>query len=144
MDMQDVFAIQQRIARFTNSFDCKEWDGLARCLANRLYTDYADLRGTPPELLTRERFVELRRHALQNLQTHHLSGNLELQINGTDAEARVSSIICRRTAEGAVLNTHCLYTFGLEKQDADWRISSIVQKVFWSEGDTSIHTGITR
>lgn len=144
VDMQDAFAIQQIIARFANSFDRKGWDVLARCLANRLYTDYSDLRGTPPETLTRERFVELRRHALQDLQTHHLSGNLELQIDGTHAEARVSFVIYRRTTEGVVLNTHCLYTFGLKKQGADWLIASIVQKVLWNEGETSIHTGIAR
>jgi hypothetical protein len=48
-ELADVVAIQQLVARFANSFDTKDWTGLGQCLADRLYTDYSDLRGTPPD-----------------------------------------------------------------------------------------------
>jgi hypothetical protein len=90
--------------------------------------------------MSRERFVELRRVALQSLKTHHLSGNVEVQLNGAEGVAKVSMVIYRRNPEAEILNTHCLYTFGVEKADGQWAIGSIVQKVFlerWSESHPS-------
>jgi hypothetical protein len=94
--------------------------------------------------MSRERFVELRRVALQSLKTHHLSGNVEVQLNGAEGVAKVSMVIYRRNPEAEILNTHCLYTFGVEKADGQWAIGSIVQKVFWSDGQKAIHRGIAK
>ena len=140
--MQDEQAIQQRIARFANSFDLKDWEALGACLTEQIYTDYSELRGTPPEILSRDRYVQLRQSALQDLNTHHLAGNVEIHVRETEADARVSMAIFRRNQQGETLHTHCLYLMQLQKQDGDWRISSIVQKVFWSDGQTAIHSGI--
>jgi hypothetical protein len=79
-DLSTTFALQELVARFANSFDLKEWDRLGQCLADTLYTDYSELRGTPPETMSRDKFVQLRRSALQELQTHHLAGNLEIDL----------------------------------------------------------------
>ncbi len=138
----DKSAITQLVARFANSFDLKNWDRLGECLADRVDTDYSDLRGTPPETLTRERFVELRRAALQDLDTHHLAGNIEVALRGNTGSATASMVIFRRSDDGQMLNTHCVYTLGLAKEHGTWRIRSIVQKVLWSDGDKSIHRGI--
>lgn len=142
--MNDFFYVQQLIARFANSFDLKDWDKLGSCLANNLHTDYSDLRGTPPETMSRERFVELRQAALQSLKTHHLAGNVEIQLNGAEGNAKASMVIYRCSPEEEILNTHCLYTFGVKKIDQRWVINSIVQKVFWSDGQIAIHRGITK
>jgi hypothetical protein len=37
--------------------------------------------------------------------------------------------------------SHCVYIFQLAKQDAEWKISGITQKVLWNEGTSSIHKG---
>jgi hypothetical protein len=136
------FELQQLVARYANSFDLKDWTGLGECLADTLYTDYSDLRGTPPETLTREAFVALRRAALHDLQTHHLSGNLEVRLDGESARLKVSMVIFRRNAAGETLNTHCLYDFGVEHGDGGWVINSITQKVFMSDGRKTVHEGI--
>ena len=138
----DESAITQLVARFAHSFDLKNWDRLGECLADRVDTDYSDLRGAPPETLTRERFVELRRAALQDLSTHHLAGNVEVAVQGKTGSATVSMVIFRRSDDGQMLNTHCVYTLGLAKEHGTWRIRSIVQRVLWSDGDKSIHRGI--
>lgn len=144
-DSQDVLAIQNLIARFANCFDLKDWDGLGACLADTLHTDYSDLRGTPPETVTRDVFVALRRQALAPLQTHHLAGNVEIATRRPGAQAKVSMVIFRHDPDGEVLNTHCLYHFGLDKSaEGEWRISAIVQKVYWSEGNRAIHAGIRK
>lgn len=143
-DPTAILELQNLVARFANSFDLKEWDRLGECLADTLYTDYSDLRGTPPETLSRETFVQLRRSALQDLRTHHLAGNLEIELAGTTANLKVSMVICRQSPSGETLNTHCLYFFGAEQVEGVWRIHSIRQKVLMSEGQPGIHKGIVK
>ena len=53
-------------------------------------------------------------------------------------------MIWRRDEGGRVLNTHCLYDFELSRSAAGWRISSITQRVLWSDGDWAIHSGIPK
>jgi ketosteroid isomerase-like protein len=126
------------LARFFNAFDLKDWDALGACLADEVRTDYSDLRGTPPETVTRDAYVALRRDALAPLRTQHLAGNVELTADGPRADAVVSAVIWRRDAAGTVFDTHCLYRFGLARhEDGSWRIDAIVQKVFWNGGAAS-------
>ncbi len=140
----DLHIIQNRLSHFANSFDLKDWNALSACLTDTVYTDYSELRGTPPEHMSSQRYAELRCIALQELKTHHLSGNTEIDITGDRAEARVSTLIYRKNTDGETLHTHCLYHFGLQKQAEQWLINSIVQKVFWSDGQTAIHRGIVK
>ncbi len=140
-DLIQAFAIQQLLNRFANSFDLKEWDALGDCLADTVFTDYSALRGTPPETITRERFVALRREALDALGTHHLAGNHEISIKGDEADARLSMLIYRKRPDGEVLDTHCLYQFQLALVAGAWRITGITQKVLWNDGNAAIHVG---
>jgi hypothetical protein len=141
---EDVFALQQLVARFGNCFDTKDWAGLGHCLKADIHTDYSDLRGTPPERMSSLRFVELRRTALHDLQTHHLSGNVEINVSNTSGEVKTSTVIYRRNTTGEILNTHCMYVFGVERVQNEWLISSIVQKVFIRDGQKTIHKGILK
>ena len=56
--MEDRIKIQELIAHFANSFDVKDWDGLQSCFTETFYSDYSDLRGTPPENDFREGICE--------------------------------------------------------------------------------------
>ena len=135
--------IAQLVGRFANSFDRKDWLALGLCLADEVLTDYSDLRGTPTERLSRDQFVQSRQSALATLMTHHLGGNHEIQVSGpATAVATVSMVIYRRTADNQVLNTHCIYEFGLSKSSGAWQIDAIVQRVLWSNGNPAIHRGI--
>lgn len=138
----DILLLQKLFSQFANCFDLKAWDELETCLAPNIHTDYSDLRGTPPEVMSNVRFVELRRTALQALKTHHLLGNQQIDVDGERAHATVSAVIYRRNAAGAVLNTHCLYRFEAQKIGGHWKIAAITQKVLWSDGDPAIHAGI--
>ncbi len=144
MSSSDESHVYRLISRFANCFDIKAWDDLKSCLSESIYTDYSDLRGTPPEVLTAEQFVKLRCEALQELKTHHLAGNYEIQLDGEVGTARISMAIHRRDSSGEVLNTHCLYILGVKKISGSWRIASIVQRVLWSDGNPMIHKGIIK
>jgi hypothetical protein len=132
-------AVRRLIAKFANSFDVKAWDELAECLAESVYTDYSDLRGTPPEAVSKADFVAARRAALQAVATHHLIANEEIYINGTSATSRISAVVYRRDSEGTVFTSHCLFLLGLQSRDDVWEICSIVQKILWTEGNAGIH-----
>ena len=54
-----TLALQKLVARFANSFDLKDWDGLPDFLDNSAHADYSDLRGTPHETLSSEQFVPM-------------------------------------------------------------------------------------
>jgi hypothetical protein len=131
--LEDEAAVHKLIARFANSFDAQAWDELGESLAESIYTDYSDVRGTPPDALTRQAFIAACRAAVQSLKTHHVTGNVEVYINGTSATARVSAVIFRRNEAGEVSSNHCLYLLGFQSRNEQWAICSIVQRVLWIE-----------
>jgi hypothetical protein len=138
---EDTRTIQNLIARFANSFDTKDWDILKECLTESVYTDYSDLRGTPPENVSYEAYVASRKDSLKELITHHLSGNYEVQyVDRFQATCRASMIIWRKSGD-AQFTTHCIYTFRLKKLKTEWKIAGITQKVLWNEGNPAIHHG---
>ena len=139
--MDDVFKIQQLIARFATSFDLKDWDGLQACLTESLFTDYSDLRGTPPQSVSAAEYVRQRRESLDHLKLHHLVSNYEVDlVDSTTAACRASMVVWRKSDEDE-FTSHCIYTFQLTKPESGWKISGITQKVLWNEGTSSIHTG---
>jgi hypothetical protein len=139
MTVEDTFKIQELISRFANSFDMKEWDALLDCLTDSVYTDYSNLRGTPPETISSADYVRSRQESLRNLTTHHLSGNYEIQyVDTLQATCRASMIIWRKSGE-AQFTTHCIYMFRLRKVKSAWKIAGITQKVLWNEGNPVIH-----
>ena len=139
--MDDIDKIQQLIARFANSFDVKDWDGLQSCFTESLYTDYSDLRGTPPETVSASEYVRLRREALDHLKLHHLVSNYEVDFPDSEHAACRASMIVWRKSDEEEFTSHCVYDFQLTKLEDGWRISGITQKVLWNEGTSSIHKG---
>ncbi len=140
--MENTLKIQKLIACFANSFDVKDWDGLQSCFTESLYTDYSDLRGTPPENITASEYVKLRREALDHLKLHHLVSNYEIDFpDSNTATCRASMVVWRKSDEEE-FTSHCVYIFQVTKQQhGDWKISGITQKVLWNEGKASIHKG---
>lgn len=141
MTIEDQLGIQAVIARFATSFDVKDWDGLQSCFTESLYTDYGDLRGTPPQTVSAADYTAGRRESLDPLKLHHLVGNYEIDFSDdSHAICRASMIVWRRS-ETEEFTSHCVYKFQLTRQAADWKISGITQRVLWNEGTPSIHKG---
>ena len=141
MSVDDRLKIQGVIARFANSFDVKDWNGLEACFTESLYTDYSDLRGTPPQTISANEYVRARCESLDPLKLHHLVSNYEIDLTDSDhATCRASMVVWRRSNEEE-FTSHCVYIFQLMKQDSDWKISGITQKILWNDGTSSIHQG---
>jgi len=139
--MTDSEQIQKVIACFANSFDVKDWNGLEACFTESLYTDYSDLRGTPPQTIIASEYVKLRRESLHHLKLHHLVSNYEVDFTDSNsATCRTSMVVWRRSDEEE-FTSHCVYIFQLMRLDSDWKISGITQKVLWNEGTSFLHKG---
>jgi len=137
----DILTIQQLIARFANSFDVKDWSGLEACFTESLYTDYSDLRGTPPETVSAKDYVQKRINSLNHLKLHHLVSNYEVDFTDSNTATCRASMVVWRKSDEEEFTSHCVYMFQLAKLNADWKISGITQKVLWNEGTSSIHKG---
>lgn len=141
MNNEDRLEIQEVIARFANSFDVKDWSGLEACFTDSLYTDYSDLRGTPPQTVSASEYTAVRQEALDHLKLHHLVGNYEINFTEPNTANCRASMIVWRKSETEEFTSHCVYTFQLVKLEPSWKISGITQKVLWNEGTPSIHMG---
>ena len=141
MDVEERQRIQEVIARFATSFDMKDWERLQACFTESLYTDYADLRGTPPETLTASEYVRLRRESVGHLKMHHLVSNYEIDFSDLENAVCRASMVVWRTSGEEEFTSHCVYTFQLVKQTGGWKINGITQKVLWNEGNASLHKG---
>ena len=137
----DILKIQQLIARFSNCFDVKDWNGLEACFTESLFTDYSDLRGTPPQTVTASEYTRQRRESLDHLKIHHLVSNYEVDFTDSNTASCRASMVVWRKSDEEEFTSHCVYNFQLIKQDADWKISGITQKVLWNEGTSSLHKG---
>ena len=138
---KDILEIQKIIARFANSFDMKDWDGLESCLTESLYTDYSDLRGTLPQTVSARDYVQKRIDSLDHLKLHHLVSNYEVDFTDSYSATCHASMIVWRISDDEEFTSHCVYIFQLTKQESDWKISGITQKVLWNEGTSSLHKG---
>ncbi|NOH01666.1 MAG: nuclear transport factor 2 family protein [Chloroflexi bacterium] len=141
MSVNNRVFIQELIAKFANSFDVKDWDGLQSCFTESIYTDYSDLRDTPPQTITVSEYVRQRRESLDHLKLHHLVGNYEIDFPDSNSATCRASMIVWRKSETEEFTSHCVYMFQLTKQNENWRISGITQKVLWNDGTSSIHKG---
>lgn len=141
MTMEDQLKIQKVIAGFANSFDVKDWSGLEACLTESLFTDYSDLRGTPPQNVSASEYARSRRESLDHLKLHHLVSNYEIDFTDSNTATCRASMIVWRKSDTEEFTSHCFYIFQLIKLDSDWKISGITQRVLWNEGTSSLHTG---
>ena len=138
---KDTLEIQKIIARFATSFDMKDWNGLEACFTESLYTDYSDLRGTPPQTVFAKEYVQKRIDSLDHMKLHHLVSNYEMDFADTNSASCRASMVVWRKSDEEEFTSHCVYIFQLTKQESDWKISGITQKVLWNEGTSSIHKG---
>lgn len=142
MSVNNRVFIQELTAKFANSFDLKDWDGLQSCFTESVYTDYSDLRGAPPQTVSAADYVQSRRESLDHLKLHHLVSNYEIDFPDTGGATCRASMIVWRKSEMEEFTSHCVYNFQLIQQSGEWKISGITQKVLWNDGKASIHSGV--
>tara|TARA_Y100000588_G_scaffold84939_2_gene89997 strand:+ start:119 stop:562 length:444 start_codon:yes stop_codon:yes gene_type:complete len=130
-------SIRRTIAKFANSFALGDWDLMESTLAKKLAIDYSD----QPKETTGHEYAQGQREALELLNTQLILANVEIVVDGDQAEVRSSGAMLR-VFKNLAFNTHSIYLFRLaQRENEEWVIDRIKQKVLWNEGDPNIHDG---
>ena len=132
--------IENALNRFMNSFDLKDWAVMTSLLEPIIHIDYSDFRGVPAADISAEEYVRDRAERLQHYSTQHLLTNLDIEALDGSASAGASCAVYR--SDGTKhFNSHAFYNFSLTKRGDSWRIAAIKQRIFWNEGDPTLHKG---
>ena len=81
-----------------------------------------------------------REASLQELKTHPIPSNIDIEMTNGGANVAASIMIYRSLGE-EYFNSHVVYGFKLEMISSSWRIASTKQTVLWHEGNSQIHAG---
>ena len=132
---------------WAESFDTKDWNRLAKCLAPTLYLDYRAVMGKMWECMPAEDFVNLasNEHFLGNerIKTQHLIGAGKwVQTNDGEMlsynQMRVAHQKYKDNEMNEVLYTghaHGKATVHFRMIDGNWRFAGLEPDIRWSEGD---------
>ena len=140
----DRQAVVDTVVRYAWALDAKDWALARSCFADEVEADYGDLRGGRPERVPADAFVARRREALERLDTHHLSTNHLVTLDGDTAICTSATLIHRRdphAAGDATFDTLGHYVHTLARTAAGWRITRVTQSVAWNRGNPAVHAG---
>ncbi len=143
MDFQHVSDL---ICRFQEAFDHHDWDALTSCLDDELFIDYSSFRGTDPEWISADGYVNLRRQALSDLAMQHNHSNLKVSLQSNERAAASCNYQIYRFERDGERHFHSFgtYEFGLLLRHSQWKICAIKQNLIKNEGDPSIHGALAR
>ena len=146
MSAHQPLAIHDLLTRFFQAFDEKDWSMMRECLCDEVFTDYLSFRDRPAALISSDRYVELRRSALQSLDMQHNFLNLRVECDpdAQTAVARCNYLILRfqpSSDEGRDDFFHSCghYVFGLAVVGRAWKICRITQHLLRNSGNREIH-----
>ncbi|MGB1286809.1 MAG: nuclear transport factor 2 family protein [Aggregatilineales bacterium] len=141
-DLHDKDAVRDVILRVAHAMDMHDWDLCRRCFMDNIETDYSDLRGDPPAVISADAYVEKRRVALSSLKTLHMSTNHLITLNDNDAICHSGAMIYRYHPDSDdFFHTCARYEHRLKQTDEGWKISHIKQVVVWNTGNPQLHSG---
>jgi 3-phenylpropionate/cinnamic acid dioxygenase small subunit len=149
LSAEDRLEIQDLLFRFMRSFDEKDWDGMRSCLGETVDCDYSSFRGTPPSTITRDEYVDQRKATLLFLKTQHNLSNISIIAAATQAEARCNYAILRFHPEfdgsrDRYFHSYGQYRFTVVRSGGPWSISSILQILLMSEGNSNLHGALKK
>ena len=138
----DYFAVTEVILRFARALDLKDWKLCRSCFLDEIEADYSAFRGKPSTIISADEFVELRREALKNLKTLHLSANHAVEVAG-DIATCISGMVIYRflPEENEHFDSFVYYHHTLVRNSVEWKISKVKQTLLWNEGNSQIHKG---
>jgi len=136
----DRAAIVDAIVGLANAMDAQDWARVRSLLADEVDVDYSQFRGEPAARVTADGYVASRIDGLRGLRTLHTSTNHEVRVEGDHGTCTSAYHILRvDPATGRRLDTWGTYQHQLARTANGWRVTGIVQRVVWLEGDRAIH-----
>ena len=142
-ELGDLLAIIELINRFGMHADWREWEDLRMLLKDEITSDYSDLYGEKQQVKADD-LIEQWKNFLGSMEaTQHMITNHVIDLNGDRATCRAhfrAQHILHNRNGGSHWMPSGTYLFELEKVDRNWKISSIILKMLWSEGNQNLLT----
>ena len=139
MTMTDRDQIQERMARYANAIDAKDYGGIAACFLPGATVDYAGftqpLQGIDP-------IITHMRHSLEPLDAmQHIFGNFIIDIAG-DAARLTCDILAQHIRQGLQGGDSFMaggkYDVRLRKVDGNWKFETISARTVWGSGNRDL------
>ncbi|NUS74108.1 MAG: nuclear transport factor 2 family protein [Corynebacteriales bacterium] len=140
----DRWEIAEVCVRMAWHADQREWDKLTRVFADKVELDYTSLNGGEPVTLTPDQIATGWSSVLGTFDaTQHLTGNHLVTLDGDQAVCTASFQATHRlhsTVGSGLWTLGGTYHFDLIRTDAGWRISRVVMKATWGDGNQELLT----
>lgn len=126
------------IAAMAALVDLRDWDGLARCLADRLTVDYSSLWGGDPQQLGRDELIAQWRGLIPGFDaTRHELGPISVEVGGNEARAEAPVSATHLLGDGAWI-VEGRYRCRVAREGETWRISAITYVNERESGDRGL------
>ncbi|MET7831365.1 nuclear transport factor 2 family protein [Micromonospora sediminicola] len=141
-DLVDQLAIQRVITEYAWFVDRRDWDALVATLADTVVVDYTATSGGEAETLSGPEQVDRWRRELGVLDgTQHVVTGVIADVTGDTATATANVLAWLRRDNvpgGRLWHNGGTYEFELRRAGERWRISRLVARPIWIEGNIGV------
>ncbi|MFC0006759.1 nuclear transport factor 2 family protein [Micromonospora siamensis] len=141
-DLVDQFAIQRVITEYAWFVDRRDWDALVETFADTVVVDYTAMSGGDAETLPGPEPVDRWRRELGVLDgTQHVVTGVIADVTGDTATATANVLAWLRRDNvpgGRLWHNGGTYEFELRRVGERWRISRLVARPIWIEGNIGV------
>ena len=133
--------VQSTINRLFVATDQQDWQAVQQCFGEKVMLDYSSMTGSPASETTPQQIMENWGSVLPGFaHTHHQLGNFII-----NEEENKATVFCYGTAThyledqgGNVWTVVGSYDFNLEKQNGDWKITSMTFNFKYQDGNKTL------
>ena len=132
--------VKEKLEKFAESFDSKNWNSMEQCLADFISIDYSSFRNKPKCNISKHEYILEKKIGIGHLNTKHNFFDYQIIPCQLKAKCKCKFEIKRlEESSGKYFHTKGTYIFTLIYFKNKWRIDSIIQIVKEQIGDREIH-----
>lgn len=136
--------VQDTITKMVNAIDTKKWQIAKDQFATEVFVDYSSMNGQAGSMVKSADLVGGWEGLLANVDTHHMLTNFEISVDGDKAKSQ-SHVYASHLAENVPYwDIFGLYLHELEKQDGEWKITSMTLVVHGQKGNTNFLADVSK
>lgn len=141
---QEKVAVQDTITKMVNAIDTKKWQVAKDQFATDVFVDYSSMNGQAGSMVKSADLVGGWEGLLAYVDTHHMLTNFEINVDGDKAKSQ-SHVYASHLADNVPYwDIFGLYLHDLEKQDGEWKITSMTLVVHGQKGNTDFLADVSK
>lgn len=135
--------IKHSIITMVNAIDSKDWRKAESQFTPKVFVDYSSLSGQAGNVVNASDLVGGWQSLLQNVETHHMLSNFDIEIDGNNAEVFSHVYASHNATNIEYWDAYGRYNHKLSKQDDKWTISSMTLLMHGQKGNQNFLTEVT-